>query len=57
MKFRVHYPEDMSEIYKKMNEFKAKKIIRECTPEQVEMIIRYLKQLEETKDKDNKEIG
>lgn len=50
MKVRVHLPEDMTEIYKKMNEFKAKKIVRECTPQQVEAIIKYL---EENQDKQN----
>ena len=44
LKFRVHLPEDMTEIYKKMNQFKAKKIIKECTPQQVEAIIKYLKE-------------
>lgn len=50
MKVRVHLPEDMTELYKKMNEFKAKKIVRECTPQQVEAIIKYL---EENQDKQN----
>lgn len=46
LKFKVHLPEDMTEIYKKMNQFKADKIIRECTPQQVEAIIKYLKENE-----------
>lgn len=44
LKIRVHYPEDMTEIYKKMDEFKAKKIVRECTPQQVEAIIKYFRE-------------
>lgn len=50
MKFRVHLPEDMTEIYEKMNKFKAEKIIRECTPQQVEAIINYLKEKQDKED-------
>ncbi|EKQ56324.1 MULTISPECIES: hypothetical protein [unclassified Clostridium] len=50
MKFKVHLPEDMTEIYKKMNQFKAEKIIRECTPQQVEAIIKYLEEKQGKED-------
>lgn len=44
LKVRVHLPEDMTEIYKKMDEFKAKKTVRECTPQQIDAIIKYFKE-------------
>jgi len=47
LKIVVHLPEDMTEIYKKMDEFKAEKVIRECTPQQVEAIIEYFKKMKD----------
>ena len=55
MKFIAHYPEDMTEIYKKMNLFKAKKIVKECTPEQVEAIIKYLEENDDPRFKNSEE--
>lgn len=50
LKVRVHLPEDMTEIYKKMDEFKAKKIVKECTPQEVDAIIDYFKKLKNKED-------
>jgi len=47
LKVVVHLPDDMTEIYKKMDEFKAEKVIRECTPQQVEAIIEYFKKMKD----------
>lgn len=44
MKVRVHLPIDMTEIYKKIDEYKAKKIVKEYTTQQVEEIIKYFKE-------------
>jgi len=51
MKIIVHYPKDMTEIYKKMDEFKAKKVVKECTPQQVEAIIKYFKEMKSKEEK------
>ena len=37
----IKLPENMTKIYKKMDKFKAKKVVRECTPKQVKVIIKY----------------
>lgn len=50
LKIIVHLPEDMTEIYKKMDEFKAKKVVKECTPQQVDAIIDYFKKLKSKED-------
>ena len=51
MKIVVHLPEDMTEIYKKMDDFKAKKVVKECTPQQVDAIIEYFKRIKDKEDK------
>lgn len=44
MKIRVHLPEDMTDITNKIAEFQAKKLVNMCTPQQVEAVIKYLKE-------------
>ena len=55
LKVIVHLPEDMTEIYKKMDEFKAKKVVRECTPRQVDAIIEYFKKMKEEEKLEGKD--
>jgi len=45
LKVIVHLPEDMTEIYKKMDEFKAEKVVKECTHQQVDAIVDYFKKI------------
>ena len=50
LKIVVHLPEDMTELYKKMDDFKAKKVVKECTPQQVDAIIEYFKKIKDKED-------
>ena len=57
MKIRVHYPEDMTEIYKKMDDFKAKRVVKEYTPQQVDAIIGYFREMKEEEKLEGKKIN
>lgn len=48
---QVNYPDDMTEIIRRIVDFQTDKLINEYTPKEVEAVIKYL---EETEMKNNK---
>lgn len=39
---QVNYPDDMSEIIKRIVNFQTDKLIQECTEKEIEAVIKYL---------------
>lgn len=43
---QVNYPDDMTEIIRKIVDFQTDKLINEYTPKEVEAVIKYLEETE-----------
>ena len=48
---QVNYPNDMTEIIRKIVDFQTDKLINEYTPKEVEAVIKYLEETEMNNDK------
>jgi hypothetical protein len=50
LNFKINLPSDTTDLEGKVAEFMAKKIINECKPQEVELIIDYLEKSEQMKN-------
>ena len=51
---QVNYPDDMTEIIRKIVDFQTDKLINEYTPKEVEAVIKYLEETEMNNNKKHK---
>lgn len=51
---QVNYPDDMTEIMRRITDFQTDKLINEYTQKEVEAVIRYLEETENKKKKGRK---
>lgn len=51
---QVNYPDDMTEIIRRIVDFQTDKLINDYTPKEVEAVIKYLEESEINNDKKDK---
>lgn len=54
LKVQVNYPDDMTEIMRRIVDFQTDKLINEYTPKEVDAVIKYLEECESKNKKKKK---